>query len=58
MPDTPFKAMGREKRVRIMDTLPENWYGYASEKCERCGGYVYNGDWPFCKGDPKDHRRD
>lgn len=26
-------------------------------KCARCGGPVYAGDWPFCKGDPKGHAR-
>lgn len=24
-------------------------------KCDVCGGERRVGDWPFCKGDPKDH---
>lgn len=24
-------------------------------RCDRCGAQVQVGDWPFCKGDPKDH---
>lgn len=23
--------------------------------CEKCGGDYYEGDYPFCKGNPKDH---
>ena len=23
--------------------------------CERCGGPIYIGDWPFCSGDPRAH---
>lgn len=25
--------------------------------CERCGGSILEGDWPFCKGEPRDHWR-
>jgi hypothetical protein len=24
--------------------------------CDKCGGTVHIGDWPFCKGGPDDHR--
>lgn len=60
MPDTPFKAMGRERKVWFGDTIEPDWYRRhaQSSTCEKCGGNVYEGDWPFCKGDPADHRRD
>lgn len=25
--------------------------------CDKCGGEVRVGDWPFCKGDPKEHSK-
>lgn len=56
MPDTPFKAMGREKRYLSWFDL----WGRGDRRsvaCEKCGGRVYEGDWPFCKGNPRDHER-
>lgn len=54
MPDTPFKSMSREK--------PEEPHDATCNKftvCERCYGFVHEGDWPWCKnGDPQTHRRD
>jgi hypothetical protein len=59
MPDTPFKAMGRERRIELRDTFPENWYAGHPDKCEKCGGMVWTGDWPYCRpGHPEDHRRE
>lgn len=25
--------------------------------CDDCGGVLYPGDWPFCKGNPEAHQR-
>jgi hypothetical protein len=51
MPDGPFKGMTRDKdsQRRKFDANPV--------RCEKCGGYVFEGDWPFCKGDPSGHVR-
>lgn len=40
---------------RLEEHLPLVW-GDCLE-CERCGGVLYPGDWPFCKGKPSDHSR-
>jgi hypothetical protein len=35
-------------------------YGHASHnqaRCEKCGGYVMAGDWPWCSGKWEDHVR-
>lgn len=60
MPDTPFKAMGREPRTQAQRFADYFGGGHRpnSVTCEKCGGRVAEGDWPFCKGDPADHRRD
>lgn len=59
MPDGPFKAMGREKR-------PLAWLTQdvararidAALVCENCGGWIFEGDWPWCSNsDPTTHRR-
>ena len=55
MPDTPFKSMSREKRVSPKPDPDRHWRAIL---CEKCGGYVYEGEWPFCKGEPSDHYRD
>jgi len=26
-------------------------------KCDTCGTEYYEGDWPYCKGDPEKHKR-
>lgn len=64
MPDTPFKAMGREKRQDLFDVLfgrpMPGSLGEAmlSVECEKCGGRIYEGDWPWCGNQgPKGHRR-
>ncbi len=53
MPDTPFKAMGRESREFTLWPNPNR----KAVPCEKCGGLVYEGDWPFCRGNAKDHER-
>jgi hypothetical protein len=59
MPDGSFKGMapdpdsvrsGRERWVRG-ETRGE------FQLCERCNGLLFEGDWPWCKGNPKDHER-
>lgn len=58
MPDTPFKAMGREKetpRVNVhYEVYEREEYGVP---CEACGERLIPGDWPFCAGRPSDHWR-
>ena len=71
MPDTPFKSMSRETRrgldvARLLRHGPLVPYPGSAEEaalsveCEKCGGRVYEGDWPFCSGPGRaaDHRRD
>lgn len=58
---TIFKAMGREstglpKGFRDMLDLRAPRVG--TDKCDECGAVLFDGDWPFCKGEPADHRRD
>lgn len=64
MPDGGFKGMTPDpdsllqmERFACFD--PEEWRKLrgVGEKCERCGGYVFKGSWPWCKGDPEDHAR-
>lgn len=53
MPDTPFKAMGRQKGEF-------GWQEVASankSKCEKCGAMIAPGAWPFCTGKAEDHER-
>ena len=58
MPDGPFKSMSRERKVELRDTFIENWYARKVEKCEKCGGLIYEGSWPWCKsGRPEEHER-
>jgi hypothetical protein len=46
--------MGRDK-----DSQRPKWRMRGeSVYCEKCGGFLYEGDWPYCKGQPSDHRRD
>ena len=45
----PSVAMGRERSPHVD---PE-----AYVVCEKCGGQVKFGDWPYCQGDEKEHRR-
>jgi hypothetical protein len=54
VPDTPFKAMGREKRPLKWWEPNEPRFGVP---CEKCGGIIYEGSWPWCAGDPKGHER-
>lgn len=56
MPDTPFKAMGRERPRPRMGEY--DYWRAVPVTCETCRGEVYEGDWPFCKGELSDHRRD
>ncbi len=68
MPDTPFKAMGRERHVGDARDEAEfiawlehaNRIASAAVTCEKCGGMVREGDWPFCRGEghAADHNRD
>ena len=58
MPDTPFKAMGREPASRRLRWLLRQESNGAWLRCEKCGGQVFEGDWPFCRGSVNDHRRD
>lgn len=55
---TIFKSMTPDpssQRRDPLDYLPE--WALQGEDCERCGSTYYAGDWPFCKGDPRDHWR-
>jgi hypothetical protein len=56
MPDGPRRSMlpdpDSQKRKREPGTLP-----LPVETCEKCGGLIFEGDWPWCKGDRKDHER-
>lgn len=55
MSDRPFKSMAREgPKLHWWD------FGYRPLKtteCEACAGTYGEGDWPFCKGNPEDHKR-
>lgn len=54
MPDGGFKAMGRDKdSSRRTVQRPDA----PSFRCDRCGALVYEGSWPWCRGDAKDHER-
>lgn len=61
MPDTPFKAMGREPSGLPKSLRHLRWLDAPTpsvSRCERCGGHVATGDWPFCRpGHPEDHER-
>jgi hypothetical protein len=53
--DGNFKGMtpdpDSQKRKRELGTIPV-------ETCEKCGGLIFEGDWPWCKfGDPRTHER-
>lgn len=53
MPDGPRRAMSRDPdslRRRRDEDQPV-------EKCEKCGGEIREGDWPWCSGDPRAHER-
>lgn len=70
MPDTPFKAMGRETRQKreqvgeymagqLVSTVAPPVEDFTFDSlCERCLAYIRHGDWPFCTGDPDQHRRE
>lgn len=64
MPDGPFKGMApdpdSEPRGRkALVTALGGPVGVPAIECEKCGGMVYEGDWPagWCKGNPEDHER-
>lgn len=60
MPDTPFKSMTREgnglpKSLRHLPSLLEamdatTWHSRKTTRCEKCGGHLRAGDWPWCRG--------
>lgn len=56
-----FKAMGRETPAQNRTMDPTTVYDLEARPgvaCEKCGGKVYEGDWPFCRpGHPEDHIR-
>lgn len=59
MPDTPFKSMTRDREEFIQRRralLQGFWLG-STTQCERCGGILFEGSWPWCKGNPEDHDR-
>lgn len=60
MADRPFESMSKSGAERRTDFGP--WWGDYPDlarftKCDRCGTPLAPGDWPFCKGNPKDHAR-
>lgn len=70
MPDGSFKSMSmdREEREARRRSVPPSFFSQKepqrwtvsmepSVTCEKCGGLVYPGDWPFCKGKPEGHER-
>jgi len=52
MPDTPFKSMTPDPTSQRRDP-----YDQPRVRCERCLGWIYEGDWPFCRGAVADHKR-
>lgn len=59
MPDGPFRSMTRspEDTARLTWGHYEDLYARPGAICDRCGTEYYEGDWPWCKGDPEGHRR-
>lgn len=53
-------GMGREARQTQWLTWFYTGPVHASlTKCDDCGAYLSEGDWPWCKdGDPSGHRRE
>jgi hypothetical protein len=54
MADGPYKSMSPDPdsirpRCRLQDRKFVD--------CERCGGVIFEGEWPWCKGRPEDHER-
>lgn len=61
MTDGPFKSMTRDPRglPKSLRDLPLA-IGVPHTQvvdCERCGGWYYTGEWPWCKGNEEDHDR-
>lgn len=63
MPDGGFKGMTPDpestthpRNIRVAAMVgsyhPGEWV-----HCDNCGGGYYTGDWPWCKGNPRDHYR-
>lgn len=61
MPDTPFKSMSREWGEKLLIyrdfRMLTDRVEYKSVPCEKCGGRVGTGDWPWCRGNAEDHVR-
>lgn len=67
MPDGPFKGMApdpdswthpaKRRRAYAEGTIPEGEI-VKRVACDVCGGAYREGDWPWCKGDYRQHWRD
>lgn len=53
----PSVSMGRESVAPKERRIPVYLGRPAATRCERCRAFMAPGDWPFCKGNPEDHRR-
>lgn len=54
MPDGPFKSMTPDPSTTKGD------YSFMEQprfRCDNCKGWVYAGDWPWCKGIREGHKR-
>jgi hypothetical protein len=61
--DGPFKSMtpdpsGLPRSLRHLEAFGEMFRHLKTVKCDRCGGFYSEGDWPWCRGAVSDHRRD
>jgi hypothetical protein len=54
MPDGGFKGMTPDPDSQKRSILAE------PVQCEKCKGWIFEGDWPFCRGEghADDHNRD
>lgn len=63
MTDGPFKSMtpdpsGLPRSLRHLAGFATMFDRPKTVDCERCGGHYSEGDWPWCRGNVADHRRD
>jgi hypothetical protein len=57
MPDGPFKGMTRDKDSLRRPAPEDHDTEWPCVQCEKCGGWIFEGSWPWCKGDPRQHER-
>jgi hypothetical protein len=59
MADGPWKSMSRDREEEnYRQSCLERGEEYNTEDCDKCGGQVAPGDWPFCRpGHAEDHKR-